>query len=508
MVGWLSAVQLEKSRSDLGRNEKRAMSGAEVEVVFLATPAIGNLVPAVEFAQRLANHDPRFCSTVLVITDPHRPLVSSYIHSRAAASSSSSSRAGNLRFVHLPQADPPRPSEYQSAFAYASLHIANHAPLVKQALVNLRSTGTRVAALFLDMFTVPVADVACELGIPHYLFFASPASFLGFMLYLLDPGARKAIESEDMSTELPIPSFVNSVPKRVLPSLVLRWKDAFTWFLAHAGRYGGTKGIVINTFAELEGHALQSLRAGALPPVYSVGPVIDLDGPVKWHPQRAKQEAIVRWLDKQPPSSVVFLCFGSMGSLGAPQAREIASGLERSGFRFLWSLREPPRSKLDIPGDYESMDQALPEAFLDRTAETGLVCGWVPQVTVLAHKAIGGFVSHCGWNSILESLWSGVPMATWPIYAEQQMNAFQMVAELGLAVEIRLDYREGSTLVSAEELERGLRCLMGSDGSSSKVRSRVKEMRDKSRTAATEYGSSHASMRRLVQQLVVELEFA
>ncbi|KAF8025436.1 hypothetical protein BT93_F2310 [Corymbia citriodora subsp. variegata] len=476
----------------------KAMRRGEVEVVFVATPAIGNLIPAVEFAQRLANHDPRFRSTILVITDPHRPLVSTYVDSRAA------SCPGNLRFVHLPQADPPHPSEYQSAFAYVSLHMANHAPLVKQAMADLSSAGNRVAALFLDMFTIPIADVACELGIPHYLFFASPASFLGFMIYLLDPEARKAIESEDMSIELPIPSFVNSVPKRVLPSLVLKWKDAFTLFVNHAGRYGGTKGIAINTFDELEGHALQSLRASALPPVYSVGPVIDLDGPVKWHPQRVEQEAILQWLDKQPPSSVVFLCFGSMGSLGAPQVREIANGLERSGFRFLWSLREPPRGKLDLPGDYESIEQALPEGFLDGTAGIGLVCGWVPQVTILAHVAIGGFVSHCGWNSILESLWSGIPMATWPIYAEQQMNAFQMVADLGLAGEIRLDYREGSALVSAEELERGLRCLM--DGGGGEVRSKVKEMRDKSRMAVTEHGSSHASMRRLVQQLLVGLD--
>ncbi|XP_010058058.2 UDP-glycosyltransferase 43 [Eucalyptus grandis] len=473
------------------------MRRGEVEVVFVATPAIGNLVPAVEFAQRLADHDPQFRSTILVITDPHRPLVSSYVHSRAA-SAAAASGDGNLRFVHLPQADLPNPSEYQSAFAYISLHMANHAPLIKQAIVNLRSAGTRVAALFLDMFTIPMADVALELGMPHYLFFASPASFLGFTSYILDPEARRAIESEDMSIELPIPSFANSVPKRVLPSLVLKWKDAFTMFLALAGRYGGTKGIAINTFDELEGHALQSLSTSAVPPVYSVGPIIDLDGPVKWHPQRAEQEAIVQWLDKQPPSSVVFLCFGSMGSLGAPQVREIANGLERSGFRFLWSLREPPRGKLDFPGEYEKMDQPLPEGFLDRTAETGLVCGWVPQVTILAHKAIGGFVSHCGWNSILESLWSGVPTATWPIYAEQQMNAFQMVAELGLAVEVRLDYREGSALVSAEELERGLRCLMDGGG---EARSKVKEMRDKSRAAVAEHGSSYASMRRLVQQL-------
>lgn len=475
------------------------MARRQVEVAFVAKPGIGNLVPAVEFARRLANHDPRFRSTVLVITDPHQPIVSSYVDSL----SSSSSGGGGLRFVHLPMADPPRPGEYQSTLAHISLHIANHAPLVKEALLELRSTGVRVAALFLDMFTVPMADVASELGIPHYLFFASPASFLGFTLYLLDPEAREAIESEDMTIDLPVPSFVSSLPKRVLPSSVLNGEDALAWWLAHAGRYGGTEGIVVNTFEELEVHALRALRASVSSPVYPVGPVIDLDGPVKWHPQRAEQEAIVQWLDKQPPASVVFLCFGSMGSLSTPQVKEIADGLERAGFRFLWSLREPPRGKLENPTDYANVAQALPEGFLDRTAETGLVCGWVPQVTILAHKAIGGFVSHCGWNSILESLWYGVPTATWPVYSEQQMNAFQMVAELGLAVEIRLDYREGSALVTAEELVKGLRHLMDSDG---EVRSKVKEMRDKSRMAVTEHGSSHASMRRLVHELVVGLD--
>ncbi|KAI6704824.1 hypothetical protein NL676_007786 [Syzygium grande] len=293
---------------------EEAVGNGQVEMVFVATPGIGSHVPAVEFAQLLASHHPRFRSTILVITGPHRAIASSYVRSRAAAASSSCAAGGNLRFVHLPLSDPPHPSEYQSPLAYLCLHIASHARLVKQALVDLRSTGAQVAALFLDMFTTPMADVARELGIPHYLFFPSPASFLGFMLYLLDPEARKAVESEDMGTESAVPSFVNSVPKRVLPSSVLKWKDALAWSVAHAERYGGTEGIVVNTLEELEGHALESLRASVSPPVYSVGPVIDLAGPVEWHPQRAQQEAVLRWLDKQPPSSVVLLCFGSMGA--------------------------------------------------------------------------------------------------------------------------------------------------------------------------------------------------
>lgn len=119
----------------------------------------------------------------------------------------------------------------------------------------------------------------------------------------------------------------------------------------------------------------------------------------------------------------------------------------------------------------------LPEGFLQRTASIGKVIGWAPQAAVLAHCAVGGFVSHCGWNSLLESLWFGVPVATWPIYAEQQMNAFGMVVEMGLAVEIKLDYKKDlfdgkSNIVTAEEIESGIRRLMEDDD----VREKIKEM--------------------------------
>ncbi|MCI68776.1 UDP-glucose flavonoid 3-O-glucosyltransferase 6-like, partial [Trifolium medium] len=79
--------------------------------------------------------------------------------------------------------------------------------------------------------------------------------------------------------------------------------------------------------------------------------------------------------------------------------------------------------------------------FLDRTAEIGKVIGWAPQVQVLAHPATGGFVSHCGWNSTLESIHYGVPIATWPLFADQQTNALELVSELKMGVEIALDYR-------------------------------------------------------------------
>ncbi|XLR38167.1 hypothetical protein HN51_024949 [Arachis hypogaea] len=93
----------------------------------------------------------------------------------------------------------------------------------------------------------------------------------------------------------------------------------------------------------------------------------------------------------------------------------------------------------------------------------GMICEWAPQVEILAHKASAVFVSHCGWNSILESLWFGVPILTWPIYAKQQLNASLMVKEFGLALELKLDYRTDSDVVMANEIEKGLKQLMDKD---------------------------------------------
>ena len=128
----------------------------------------------------------------------------------------------------------------------------------------------------------------------------------------------------------------------------------------------------------------------------------------------------------------------------------------------------------------------------------GKIIGWAPQVAILSHPAIGGFVLHCEWNSILETLWFGVPIATWPLYAEQQFNAFEMVKEMELAAEIMLDYQTEYTnsqiIVTFEEIERGIKQLMEND---SKIRKNVKEMTEKGRKALMDGGSSHFSLGRI-----------
>jgi UDP:flavonoid glycosyltransferase YjiC (YdhE family) len=240
-----------------------------------------------------------------------------------------------------------------------------------------------------------------------------------------------------------------------------------------------------------------------------VGPILNLNRDGDCDEESDKYKDIKQWLDDQPLSSVVYLCFGSMGSFGADQVKEIACALEQSGHRFLWSLRKPPqKGKMEPPSDYTNPRDALPEGFLDRTANSGKVIGWAPQTDILAHPSVGGFVSHCGWNSILESIWFGVPIAAWPLYAEQQLNAFQIIVELGLGVEIKMDYRKdlysdgNENVISAGEIERGVRCLMEL---CDEKRERLKEMSGKGKKALENGGSSFTWLGRFIQDSVDHL---
>jgi hypothetical protein len=203
----------------------------------------------------------------------------------------------------------------------------------------------------------------------------------------------------------------------------------------------------------------------------------------------------LRWLDVQPRASVVFLCFGSLGFLNAEQVREAAAGLERSGQRFLWVLRSSPPAA--ATASVHPLAELLPPGFLDRTKDRGLVwTSWAPQREVLAHHAVAGFVTHCGWNSVLEALWSGVPMAPWPLYAEQHLNAFELVASMGVAVRMDVD-RKRNNFVDAGEVARAVRCLVSGgdeEGEGRRARERAYEMRDACRSAVAPGGSSFASL--------------
>ncbi|EPS68295.1 hypothetical protein M569_06475, partial [Genlisea aurea] len=466
------------------------------ELVIIPSPGQGHTQPALRLAGLLLDSDHRLSITVLLIP----AFYPSDVLRRLPAENS------RIRFIAVP------PSEFapstEAPIYLMRSFIASHRDNVRKEvkkLVEASGSHSVLAGFVVDMFCGSMIDVADEFGVPSYVFYASGASYLGLAFHIGEWQREKKKDLSvlrDSAATISIPSYRNPFPAKLLPPGAFD-ESSVPIFVQLSADFKRAKGILINTFLELETHGINSFSDGdEFPPVYSIGPLINSGNDDK----NPKFLEIKNWLDEQPDSSVIFLCFGSRGWFDREQVEEIAAGLERSGHRFLWSLsKPPPPGTLGSEGDYENFDEILPEGFLRRTAGIGKLIGWAPQIAVLSHRAVGGFVSHCGWNSILESLWAGVPIAAWPMFADQQANAFQLVEDSGLAVEMKLDYHKNifghgsSKIVGADEIEASVRKLMDSG---SRITAEVQVMKEKSRAALSVNGSSSGYIRSFVDSLV------
>ena len=268
-------------------------------------------------------------------------------------------------------------------------------------------------------------------------------------------------------------------------------------------------GIIVNTFEALEPRAVKTILDGLCvldgptSPIFCIGPLIAADdrsgGGGGGGGGGSGIPECLTWLESQPKRSVLFLCFGSLGLFSEEQLKEIAVGLERSGQRFLWVVRSPPSkdpSRRFLAPPEPDLNSLLPDGFLDRTKERGLmVKSWAPQVAVLNHASVGGFVTHCGWNSVLEAVCAGVPMVAWPLYAEQRFNRVVMVEEMKLAFPME-ESEEG--FVTATEVEKRVRELMESEEGNT-LRLRIMAMKEAAETAMSDGGSSRTALTKLVK---------
>ncbi|KQK09611.1 UDP-glycosyltransferase 88F3 [Brachypodium distachyon] len=331
-------------------------------------------------------------------------------------------------------------------------------------LAFLRSLAS-VKVLVADFFCAYGLNAATQIGVPGYLFFTSGASVLAAYLHI--PVMRSAASFGDMGRSLLHFPGVHPIPASDLPEVLLnRDNSQYRTTLGLFEQLPRAKGILSNTFEWLEPRAVKAIKDGTpragepVPRLFCVGPLVGEERGC-----RAKHQCL-RWLDKQPARSVVFLCFGSASSVPVEQLNEIAVGLEKSGHAFLWAVRAPVAPDADSTKRFEgrgeaTLEQLLPEGFLDRTRGRGMVVSsWAPQVEVLRHPASGAFVTHCGWNSTLEAVTAGVPMVCWPMYAEQRMNKVFVVEVMKLGV-VMDGYNEG--MVKAEEVEAKVRQVMESE---------------------------------------------
>ncbi|RVX01823.1 UDP-glycosyltransferase 88B1 [Vitis vinifera] len=469
-------------------------------VVLYPSPGIGHLISMVELGQLILKHHPSFSITVFIVTPPYNTGSTAPYLARV------SSTIPSITFHHLPTISLPLDSfssPNQETLAFELLRLNN--PNVHQALVSI-SNNSSVRALIVDSFCTTALSVASQLNIPCYYFFTSGACCLASYLYLPFIHQQTTKSFKDLNTHLHIPG-LPPVPASDMAKPILDREDkAYEFFLNMFIHLPRSAGIIVNTFEALEPRSVKTILDGLCvldgptSPIFCIGPLIAADdrsggggGGGGGIPE------CLTWLESQPKRSVLFLCFGSLGLFSEEQLKEIAVGLERSGQRFLWVVRSPPskdssRRFLALPD--QDLNSLLPDGFLDRTKERGLVVkSWAPQVAVLNHASVGGFVTHCGWNSVLEAVCAGVPMVAWPLYAEQRFNRVVMVEELKLALPME-ESEEG--FITATEVEKRVRELMESEEGNT-LRLRIMAMKEAAKTAMSDGGSSRDALTKLVQ---------
>ncbi|XP_021726761.1 UDP-glycosyltransferase 88B1-like [Chenopodium quinoa] len=464
-------------------------------IVLYPSPGIGHLISMVELGKLLLSHSSSISSITILILD--FPFITG---SYSSYMSSVSSSFPSIKFLSLPSVPLALgdPLKYQNLEHLKFEIFRSNNPNVLESLNSL----SPVSAFILDFFCYPAVEVSQSLKILTYFFFTSSASSLTFFLNFPVFDKITSASFKDLDITLEIPGLY-SVPANCMIQPMLDRGGSYREFVKLAETLPKADGIIINTFESLEVNAVKALKQGtcllgtSVPPVYCIGPLIANRGDGAKNNGEPRHECL-KWLDSQPSQSVVYLSFGSRGVFSKEQLWEMAFGLERSGVRFLWVVRAPRREE---KGDAffkppePDLDSFLPEGFMERTKEKGYVVkSWAPQIDVLGHESIAGFVSHCGWNSTLEAIDAGVPIVAWPLYAEQRFNRIVLVDEIGIA----LPMNESKDLfVSSSEIEKRVKQIVNSE-ERDVIKKRVLDLKDKARDVL-KGGSSNVALTTLME---------
>ncbi|XP_073278365.1 UDP-glycosyltransferase 86A1-like [Primulina huaijiensis] len=246
--------------------------------------------------------------------------------------------------------------------------------------------------------------------------------------------------------------------------------------------------ILCNIVEELEFHALSALKQKQ--PTYAVGPVNfirDCTPPTITRSLWAESDC-EKWLQSKRPGSVLYVSFGSLAQISKQEIQEIAYGLLLSEVNFIWVVR----------ADIVSFDEshALPDGFEDDAKDKGLIVPWCDQINVLSNPAVGLFLTHCGWNSIVESIWCGVPMICHPFIYDQPTNRKLIVEDLKVGINLL----DGVSVHREEVAEKIKNSMSGPVGL--RLRQEVEKAKIISHNAIEVNGSSHRNLEQFIQDLV------
>lgn len=454
----------------------------EPHVVLLPSAGMGHLMPFLRLAAMLAS---RNCKVTLLTA---QPIVSAAESSHLNSFFSTHPHIQRLDFHVVPlQSSNPHDDPFFLQFEAIIRSVHLLPPL-------LSSLSPPISALFLDIAAATCVDQLADdpsLSISYYILSTTSARFFSLITHLPHLTLEKSCENVNLQG---LPSFsVSNIP----PPLFNPENLFTTQLISNARAIYKVQGIVSNTFHRFEAETIEALNSGKtsipLPLFLPIGP---------FEPYKDLQIGKctpLSWLDEQPTKSVVYVSFGSRTAMSKDQIKEIGGGLLKSNQKFLWVLKSV---KVDKAEETE-LEELVGRSFLEKMEEKkqGMVVKeWVKQEDILAHPAIGGFFSHCGWNSTMEAAQRGVPMLAWTLNGDQRFNA-EVVEKAGLGLWPKQWGWLGERLVKSEEIEEQIEELMLDH----KLRSMAQKVGEEAAQAWEVGGTSENILGQIIEMLKLKV---
>ncbi|XP_073120281.1 abscisate beta-glucosyltransferase-like [Henckelia pumila] len=464
-----------------------SQSRPPVQIFFFPFVGGGHLIPMIDLSRLFASHG----AASVILTIPNDAAV---FHKSIQRDQESGLR------IHLHTLNPPPDS--------AALHTTDMSapPLtdtscLQEPLHDLL-LSRRPDCIIIDTFHRWAAEVIDATGIPRIVFNGN-CCFSRCCHHILETHLpHNKVESDSEPFLLPgLPDKIELCRSQLPISL----RNGIEFPGKSKKSEQNSFGMVINSFYALEPAYVDYYRNVTGKKAWIVGPVSLYNRNQEDKAERGQKSAIdkhscLNWLDSQKPNSVLYVSFGSLVRMSSVQIYELACGLEASGKSFIWAVGKI----LEI----EENKKCFPDGFEERiwSSKQGLIIkGWAPQLLILEHESVGGFMTHCGWNSTLECVCAGVPMITWPLSAEQFYNEKLVteVLKIGLSVgseEWASWNMERKVVVGREKVEAAVRRLMG-DGEVEEMRRRAKDLAAEGRRAVEVGGSSFSDVDALIDEI-------
>ncbi|CAN8316770.1 unnamed protein product [Cochlearia groenlandica] len=481
---------------------ERAKSKKKPHAMMIPYPLQGHVIPFVHLAVKLASHG---FTITFVNTDSIHHHISTASHLDAAGDdifSAARSSSGDLdiRYVTVTDGFPlgfDRSLNHDQFFE-GILHVfsAHVDELIDK--ISRRDDESPVTCLIADTFYVWSSMICDKHNLVNVSFWTEPALVLNLYYHmdlLISNGHFKSLDNrEDVIDYIPGVKVID--PKDLMSYLqVISDKDVDTNTVVYRILFKAFKDVkradfvLCNTVQELEPGSLSALQAKQ--PVYAIGPVFSTDSSIVPTSLWAESDC-TEWLKGRPNGSVLYVSFGSYAHVGKKEIAEIACGLILSGFNFIWVLR-PDIVGSDVP-DF------LPDGFLEQTEGRGLLVQWCCQMAVISNPVVGGFLTHCGWNSILESVWCGLPLLCYPLLTDQFTNRKLVVDDWRIGINLC-----EKNMITRDQVSWNVRKLMNGE-TSSELRSNVGKIKCHLKDAITAVGSSEKNFKSFVSEVQDKIE--